>query len=683
VVSGGSTLTMQVLRLARGSPNRTYAEKLVEMMMALRLEMRYSKREILSLYAGHAPFGGNVVGLEAAAWRYFGRGPDQLSWAEACTLAVLPNSPALIHPGKNRDLLIRKRDRLLRALHEERLLTDMELDLALHEGLPDAPLALPRNAPHLLDTLTTESTGRPPRFESTLDSALQASVEGIVERYGRDLERQGIRNATVLVVDNRSFEVLAYVGNRQWSLAEDQSNAVDIARRPRSTGSVLKPLLYAAMLEAGEILPTTLIPDLPTQYGGFMPENFDHSYRGAVPAQFALARSLNIPAVRMLKQHGVPGFHAFLRQIGMTTLYRAPDDYGLTLILGGAEGTLWDLTGIYANLADVAERGLPGRIGTYRKLKVLRSQQIATDRAREVGPGAAWLTMNALMEVNRPDLESHWKNFSGSQRIAWKTGTSFGQRDGWAIGSTARYTVGVWVGNATGEGRPDLTGVGSAAPILFAVFNRLGPSPWFHKPEADLRAVEVCKDDGFLPNGGCQTETQWAPAGSHFERASPYHRVVHLDSNGKSRVHAQCESPSRMRHQSWFVLPPGQEFYYRKYVADYRPLPSYRADCAADLGAEDRQIPIDFLYPNLGTRLYIPIDLAAKKGRTVFEAVHRDPKATLYWHLDDRYLGSTTVFHQQALDIEPGIHLITVVDQQGNRLARQFEVLDKRLSADR
>jgi len=418
--------------------------------------------------------------------------------------------------------------------------------------LPDEPVALPRHASHLLDTLTANGGMKTQRFETVLDPALQTSIESLAERYGRDLEKQGIRNAAVVVIDNHTFEVLAYVGNTPGASNDDAGHAVDITRRPRSTGSVLKPLLFAAMLEEGELLPSTLIPDLPTQYGGFSPENFDKTYRGAVPAQLALARSLNIPAVRMLKQHGVPRFHAYLKQSGMTTLSRAPDDYGLTLILGGAEGTLWDISTMYANIADTAARGVPGHKGAHRTLKVLKTDGTITSRMREIGPGAAWLTMNALLEVNRPDQENNWKNFPGSQRVAWKTGTSFGQRDGWAVGSTARYTVGVWVGNASGEGRPDLTGVGSAAPLMFAVFNRLGPSPWFRKPEADLREVEVCKDDGYLPAGGCETELQLAPAGSRFESLSPYHRLVHLDAKSKQRVNAQCEAPGRMQHVSWF-----------------------------------------------------------------------------------------------------------------------------------
>ncbi len=674
VVSGASTISMQVIRLSRQNPQRTVREKLLEMILALRLELAFSKEEILALYASHAPFGGNVVGLEAASWRYFGRAPDQLSWAEACTLAVLPNSPALIYPGKNRTALRAKRDRLLQLLNDDGVIDATELSLSLDEPLPEQTVALPHKAPHLLGTLTAMS-GKSLRFESTLNAQLQSATEEIVEHHRQLLQRQGIESIAVVVADNRTFEVLAYVGNSMWSAEGAHGHAVDVVRSARSTGSVLKPLLFAAMLQAGEITPATLVPDLPTQYGGYAPENYDRSFRGAVPARDALARSLNVPAVRMLKLHGVPRFHAYLQQIGMTTLNRPPDDYGLTLILGGAEGSLWDLTAIYANMADIAERG--GVIGTqtYRRLKVLRAESTETRNVREFGPGAAWLTLDALAEVNRPDNELFWKNFSSSQRVAWKTGTSFGQRDGWAIGNTARYTVGVWAGNATGEGKADLTGLGSAAPLMFAIFNRLGPSPWFSRPEADLDETDVCKDDGYLPSNGCETVTQLTPLGSHFERASPYHRIVHVDAAKRWQVHGRCERPDRMHHRSWFVLPPAQEFYYRRVRSDYTPLPPFRDDCLAQLVSDGKQNPLEFVYPNFGTRIYIPVDLAGRKGRTLFEAVHRRRDAIVFWHLDGNYLGRTQHFHQQALDISPGMHTVTMVDQDGNRLQRQFEVL--------
>lgn len=677
VVSGGSTLTMQVIRLARRNPARTYGEKLLEIFLATRLELSYSKEEILSLYASHAPFGGNVVGLEAAAWRYFGRSPAALSWAESALLAVLPNSPAMIHPGRNRDALQAKRDTLLRRLHEAGHLNALDLALALHEPLPGEPHALPQRAPHLLSSLMADTRGHGRRYETTLDAALQQAVSEILAAHSATLQRQEIYNAAALLIDNHSFEVLAYVGNSEWSVDNERGYAVDIVRRARSTGSLLKPLLYASMLQAGEILPTTLVADVPTQYSGYMPENFDRNYRGAVPAQFALAQSLNVPAARMLKTHGVNRFYDFLQHMGMSTLIRPPEGYGLTLVLGGAEGSLWELADLYANLADIARRVTPAAPSTYRRIRVLAGPDRRSRQRAEIGPAAAWLTLNALLEVARPGEESHWRNFASQRKIAWKTGTSFGLRDAWAIGSSSRYTVAVWVGNASGEGRPALTGGSVAAPILFDIFNRLDYADWFTPPYLHMKEVEVCRNDGYLANGDCISERQWVPIESHFEQLSPYNRRVHLDGTRRYRVHGECESPSRMVHVNWFVLPPAQEFYYRRHHAEYRILPPLRRDCQVQAESHAAKGPIEFLYPNFGTRLYIPIDLAAQKGRAVFEAVHRDRDARLYWHLDDEYLGTTTSFHQQALDIVPGEHVITVVDQNGHRLSRRFEVLGK------
>lgn len=675
VVSGGSTLSMQVIRLARGERQRSYLEKLIETVLALRLELRYGKDEILALHAGHAPFGGNVIGLEAAAWRYFGRDPQQLSWAEACTLAVLPNSPALIHPGRNRDKLQAKRDRLLRLLHDQGQLSAIDLDLALREPLPAEPLALPQQAPHLLETLRAQHPGTY-RFHTTLDARLQAAASATVRERASALARQDIHNAAALIVDNRSFEVLAYVGNNEWSVNNERGHAVDLIRRPRSTGSILKPFLYAAMLDAGEILPGTLVADVPTQYGGYMPENYDHGYRGAVAAEVALAQSLNVPAVRMLRQHGVQRFYDYLRQLGMSTLTRKPDDYGLTLILGGAEATLRDITAMYANMADIARHTAPGGSAHYRRLRLLVDAGPAAPRpdaaTAEISPGAAWLTLRALLEVARPNEEGYWKSFASSRRIAWKTGTSWGLRDAWAVGNTTHHTVAVWAGNASGEGRAGLTGAGAAAPILFDLYNRLEATDWFVPPALHLKEVEVCRNDGYLANGNCEVERQWAPRDSHFDQLSPHNIRVHLDDKRHHRVDSRCERVANMTHANWFVLPPGQEFFYRRSHGDYRVLPPYRADCEAAAPARG---PLDFLYPTPGTRIYIPVDLAETKSRVVFEAVHRERETTLHWHLDDAYVGSTRTFHQRALDVPVGVHTITVVDPQGNRLSRQFEVL--------
>jgi len=669
VVSGGSTLTMQLAKLSTDRPGRSYAEKLHEVLLALRLEARYSKEELLALYAANAPFGGNVVGLEAASWRYFGRGPDQLSWAEAATLAVLPNNPALVHVARNRAKLLQKRDQLLRRLGASGDIAPLDLELALSEPLVAQPRELPDLAPHLLETLRHQYPDQH-RLRSTLDARLQALANAQVKQHAALLARQQVRNAAAVVIDNVNFEVLAYVGN---SASDPDSSFVDVIRRPRSTGSILKPFLYAATLEDGQITPRTLLPDVPTHYDGFSPENFDRQYRGAVPADEALAHSLNIPAVRLLQGYGVARFADLLRSAGISTLTRPADDYGLTLILGGAEGTLWDISGMYASLAAMARAPETQAAPRFREPAVLAGRPGRSHAETPLGPGSAWLTLDALLEVPRPGDEAAWRTYASARRIAWKTGTSFGLRDGWAIGNTSHYTVGVWVGNASGEGRPGLTGSSMAAPLMFALFDGLPPSPWFDRPTYALRQIEVCGNDGFLVNGDCRTARVWVPRASHFDVLSPYNLRVHLDARGGLRVSGDCESPGRMVHASWFVLPPAQEYYYRRAHADYRQLPAVRAGCEAAPDAGHGSLAL--IYPESNARVLIPRELDGTRGRTVFEAVSRRRDATIYWHLDGQYLGETHTFHQQSLDIDPGEHILTLVDDTGEHLARRFQVL--------
>ena len=356
VVSGASTLSMQVIRLSRGNPPRTLREKAVELLRAWRLETVYSKDDILKLYASHAPFGGNVVGLEAAAWRYFARSPAQLSWAESAMLAVLPNNPALVHLGRNRERLLSKRNHLLAQLYQQQILSKLDYELAIAEPLPETPHPLPRLAPHLLDTLATQQP-QGERFHTTVDMDLQQRLNTLTQRTGEQLALEGIQNLAVLVLNNRTFEVMAYVGNRPMQdFGADQGHAIDMIQRPRSTGSTLKPLLFADAIEQGLIVPDSLLADVPVNYSGFTPQNYNRHYHGAVSAREALARSLNIPMVNLLSVRGVEPFLMQLRQIGFSHLNRSARDYGLSLILGGAEASLWDLTTAYANLANRAQQ---------------------------------------------------------------------------------------------------------------------------------------------------------------------------------------------------------------------------------------------------------------------------------------------------------------------------------------
>ncbi|MDG4594746.1 MAG: penicillin-binding protein 1C [Candidatus Contendobacter sp.] len=674
IVSGASTVSMQVVRLSRGNPPRTLSEKLLELLRAWRLESRYGKDEIFKLYASHAPFGGNVVGLEAAAWRYFARGPDQLSWAESAMLAVLPNNPALIHPGRNRGRLLAKRNRLLQQLYAQNILSKLEYDLAVAEPLPDAPHPLPQLAPHLLDTLAVRQPAGE-RFRTTLDAGLQEQLNTLAQRSGERLVLEGIQNLAVVVLNNRTFEVLAYIGNRPvLNFGADQGHAIDMIQRPRSTGSTLKPLLFADAIEQGLIVPDSLLADVPVNYSGFTPQNYNRHYHGAVRAREALARSLNVPMVNLLSARGVEPFLMQLRQMGFSHMQRSARDYGLSLILGGAEASLWDLSVAYANLAHRAMQDQQHQQTVWQQGRWLQSQPADSSRIATLSTATAWLTLDSLLEVARPGDEGYWEKFSSSRQVAWKTGTSYGQRDAWAIGATPDYTVGVWVGNADGVGRAGLTGTQSAAPILFNTFSLLPPNRgWFQRPDWQMTEVKICRDDGYLSNGACATKMVRIPLGSHFASMTPYHPRIHLDISGQYRVTSECERVAAMQTRAWFVLPPDQAEYYQQFHADYQPLPPWRADCQNSDGGSREALSV--VYPQNHTQIYLPRELDGKLEQTVFRAVPQNPETLLYWHLDNQFLGTTQTFHQQVAQPTAGRHWLVVVDETGNRVGREFEVL--------
>ena len=681
IQSGGSTITMQLARIARGNQRRTLGQKLLEMSWALFLETVYSKTEILNLYASHAPFGGNVVGAETASWRYFGRQLENLSWAESATLAVLPNSPALIHPGRNRDQLKRKRDRLLFRLREKGFLSPTEYELACLEPLPDAPLALPNQAPHLLDRLAQRQPGT--RLRTTLDGHLQRIAHEIVDRYAHTYSANHIYNLAVLIAEVETGQVLAYVGNASLTEHPNRGENVDLITAPRSTGSVLKPFLYAAMLHDGLLLPGTLVNDTPLNINGFTPRNFNHDFYGAVPAHVAIERSLNVPLVRMLSTYNTGRFMALLKAYGMTTLRFPESHYGASLILGGAEGTLWDLAGMYASAARVLGhyRTYDGRydpsdihpLTPFPQTTEHPIESIADERLDDRSPlshASLWFMAEALSALNRPEEEADWQQFESMKRVAWKTGTSYGSRDAWAIGFTPRYVIGVWCGNASGEGRAGLTGVGHAAPVLFDLFSLLPDSPWFDEPYDELTPLPVCRDSGHKASAYCEeVDTLWVPTSGLRTAPCPYHHLAHLSMDGRYQVNSSCEPTSRIVTKKWFTLPPAQEYYYRRHHVDYRPLPPFKPGCTPE-----RPQAIALIYPEHGATIYLPKGFGGEREKLILRAAHANPMATIYWHLDDLFVGQTTDQHEIALDIAPGQHLLTLIDNEGNQRRILFNV---------
>ncbi len=663
VISGGSTITMQTIRLARNNP-RTFSEKFIEMIWATRLEFRYSKEKILSLYVSHAPFGGNVVGLDAAAWRYFGHSADDLSWAEAAMLAVLPNSPAMIHLSKSRQALLDKRNRLLTRLHTKGVLDDSSYELALSEPLPQEPKPLPQIAPHLTDYFYQTRNGN--YSVSTIDRGIQLQIEELIERWNGEFSRSDIRNIAILVIDVQKNQPIAYCGNVHFNKT-NSGNQVDIIRSPRSTGSILKPFLYYAMLQEGSILPHTLLPDIPININGFAPQNFSQQFEGAVPASEALARSLNIPTVTMLQRYGVPKFYNFLKQTGISTLTRPASHYGLSLILGGAEGTLWDITCAYTDMA----RCLKGLDKTDCSLLLSDSAHNASSvvPTSSFSPCAVWQTFEAIKEVNRPE-EIDWRTIPSMQTIAWKTGTSYGFRDAWAVGVTPRYAVGVWVGNATGEGKPGLVGARTAGPVMFDVFNLLPSSPWFVRPSEGFVDAEVCHLSGHLKGRFCEeTDTILIlPAGLKTE-ACPYHHRINLSADGTQRIYESCINTEATIQKNWFTLPPVWEWYYKQRHPEYKTLPPFKPGCG-----EDILRPMQFVYPTMNARIFLPRQMDGSKSQLTFELVHSVPKATVYWHLDNNYLAETQDFYKISLLPSSGKHTMTAVDNEGNTVSVTFFV---------
>ncbi len=633
VVSGGSTITMQTIRLHRRG-KRNIPEKIIEMFMATRLEVRYSKDEILRMYAAHAPFGGNVVGIEAAVWRYLGNDGNEMSWAEAATLAVLQNAPSSIHLSKNRDSLLAKRNRLLRRLYEKHELTADEYELAVDEPLIGRPYSMPQIAPHYVENLNREYHGR--HVRTSIDISLQERLETLCAHWRSDLSLSGINDLSAVVMEVASDEIVAYCGNADMA-AERTGRWVDIAGAPRSSGSILKPLLYCAAIQEGVILGNTILPDIPTDFGGFVPKNFDGDYSGVVSARSALSLSLNVPAVWLLKEYGVSRFAALLQKCGLSSISMSPDRYGLSLILGGAEVTLKDVVRCYARLAKY-DKDFPLNDST-----------------------AIYSMLDAMRDVNRPD-RLDWSRAGSVQNIAWKTGTSYGSRDGWAIGVTPRYVVGVWAGNADGKGVADLTGARTAGPVMFDIFNLLPSCDWFDVPRG-LEA-KVCVHSGQRAGKYCKdTLTEHISPRGMKSGECQYCIEIPVSTDGMRRV-ADASEPFVMK--SFFQLPPVQKYYYTLTHADYIEAPA---------NLHDSESGLKFIYPADGAVVSLPRRADGKEAQLICKVAHSNPGAELFWHLDNTCVGATKDIHQVRISPSTGIHRLTVCDNAG--LEKTIEIVVK------
>ena len=664
VVSGGSTITMQTIRLMRKNPPRTLWQKIIEAFWATRLEFSESKKDILRYYSTYAPFGGNVVGLETASWRYYGKPSHQLTWAQSATLAVLPNAPSLIFPGKNHSLLLRKRNRLLKRLLDVKVISKEVYELSLFEELPQKPHPLPQHATHLLNYISKNAIhGK--KHQTSIDFGLQLSINKLIRRHSKKLRRNNINNIAVLVTNVKTGKIISYHGNVT-GLGFNHNEAVDVIHAPRSSGSILKPFLYCQAFDEGHITPYSLLPDVPTHYKGYTPQNYNQSFEGAVAAKECLAKSLNIPAVRLLEKVELNNFYHKLKALEISTLKQPAHHYGLSLVLGGAEANLWDLNKAYRKLAWQANQNKKQK--TYPSISFTPKKSIIPFYSN-FNQGSINLTFNSMLEVIRPGEESNWKMFNSSRKVAWKTGTSFGFRDAWAIGITPEYVVSVWVGNASGEGRPGIVGVKAAAPILFAVYNLLPTSSWFEEPLHDFKTFKICKESGFKAGHNCpNTQSVQLNEQAKDVQTCPFHKLIHLNKEETHQVNSDCYAIYEMKNTSWFVLPSLMEHYYKTSHANYKVIPPFSSKCSKTSNSDVMKI----IYPKKISRIHIPINLNGELEKISLEATHREKEGVIFWHVDEEFIGSTQTIHQINIQPSLGKHTLKLVDNKGNIFQQKF-----------
>jgi len=333
-------------------------------------------------------------------------------------------------------------------------------------------------------------------------------------------------------------------------------------------------------------------------------------------------------------------------------------------------------TGDYRSPVLVANAAAASAAGEQRDRTTERERvpdrESAPDREPPLSAGAIWLTYKALREVNRPDSESGWQFIGSSPDVAWKTGTSFGFRDAWAVATTPEYVIGVWAGNADGEGRPGLTGVSSAGPVVFDLLSWLSPEGWFERPGGDeLTLIKVCRESGYRAGVDCtDTVEEWVPVSGLKTEACPYHRIIHLNSARTNRVNSSCAAPGQIVSESWFVLPPAMEHFYRRKNPSYRVLPAMAPGCEGDVNIPE----MEFIYPPREAGIFIPRDHTGEQTRFVAELLHRNPASRVFWHLDEKYLGETKYIHQFEISAPDGEHTLTAVDNDGNTIVGRFYI---------
>jgi penicillin-binding protein 1C len=660
VVRGGSTISMQVARMMEPKA-RTFKAKVIELTRAIQLELHYSKKEILELYFNLAPYGGNIEGVGAASYFYFGKTPLELSASQAALLTSIPNSPTALRPDINHARSLKARDKVLKVMLEKGIVSGSKYHEALAEEIKPRKTEPPNKAAHFSRELADNYPNQVSIY-STLDTKIQNISEGIVRNHKGDLQAWGISNTAVVVMKNSTAGILAMVGSTDFYDTQHQGQ-VNGAMAPRSPGSALKPFVYAMALDSGLISPNTLIEDVPINYSGYAPENYDRQYRGAVSAAEALRLSLNVPAVQICSKIGQRKFFRLLKDGGLSTLNRKDSEYGLPIILGACEVRLVDLTALYSSFA---------RTGYYSSPK-FTIEKTRLDSIPLFSAASSYIISEVLSELQRPDFPASWEFSPNIPKVAWKTGTSYGRRDAWAIGYNPDYTIGVWVGNFTGEPSPDLVGAEAAAPILFDIFSSIATGPeirWFEQPQS-VSTRQVCAVSGLPPNDFCPVTINelYIPGVSPVAKCKIHEQVL-IDSETGQRLCPYCREGKKYESKVFEDWPPKLATWLGKAGKVIAPIPPHYADCTGSSHG-DKPIIISPL-PDVTyiVRDYIPLS----DQEIALEASVASNAHEIYWFIDGVLFSKLGVGEKAFYRPISGVHKLTCSDEEGRSTSMTLTV---------
>jgi len=646
--SGASTITMQVAR-ALEPGKRTYLNKIIEMFRALQLEWKYSKDEILQLYLNLVPYGGNVEGVKSASILYFKKNPDHLSLAEITALSIIPNRPGSLLMGKNNALIVRERNKWLMKFARDKVFTKKEIEDALAEPLHATRGSVPQLVPQLAYKLKKQGADL---IRTHIALNTQLKLEKLVDDYARFLRIKNIRNAAVIVIDNNTHQVISYIGSANFSdtLDAGQVNGASAIRQP---GSTLKPLLYGLCIDAGFLTPRRLITDVAVNYDGYSPENYDRKFNGYVSMEYALDHSLNIPAVKSLHALGKDKLIKKLSDCDFKQVRKDRQKLGLSMILGGCGASLEELTGLYTIFASN---------GQYIRPAYTQDDTITRQNGVQIiSPAAAYMISEMLSKINRPDFPLNWESTVHLPKIAWKTGTSYGRRDAWSIGFNPHYTVGVWVGNFSALGVPELSGANIATPLLFRIFNTIdydADEAWFRQPgDCDIR--QVCSETGMVPNDHCENLVMdyFIPGVSAAKKCDNLVEVM-VSPDEKISYCKVCMPESGYRKKWYKVIPPEMQLYFEERGIAYQKIPPHNPNCEKLFRDGAPQV----LSPSNGNEYLIskkdpePLQLSCNAGSDV---------SKVYWYINNKFYKVSEARAKQFFIPQEGPVKISCTDDKG------------------